>query len=38
SVQVNLPGGTLIVSWAGQGPVRMSGPTETVFEGIWRVD
>jgi diaminopimelate epimerase len=34
SVTVHLPGGPLVVSWAGSGePVWMSGPVEQVFEG-----
>ncbi len=33
-VEVNLPGGTLMVSWAGDdAPVWMSGPAVQVFEG-----
>jgi len=33
-VEVNLPGGTLMVSWAGdEAPVWMSGPAVQVFEG-----
>lgn len=33
-VKVNLPGGSLSISWAGQGqPVWMTGPAVTVFEG-----
>ncbi|GAB5451005.1 MAG: diaminopimelate epimerase [Halioglobus sp.] len=34
TVTVELPGGKLSVSWAGEGqPVLMTGPTEMVFEG-----
>jgi len=34
TVTVELPGGKLSVSWAGEGePVLMTGPTEVVFEG-----
>lgn len=34
TVTVNLPGGKLVVSWAGEGqPVIMVGPTAIVFEG-----
>ena len=34
SVQVELPSGTLVVSWDGEGkPVYLSGPATTVFEG-----
>lgn len=33
-VTVNLPGGKLSISWAGEGePVIMTGPTEVAFEG-----
>jgi diaminopimelate epimerase len=36
-VQVDLPGGRLIVNWPGNGaPVWLTGPTATVFEG--RID
>lgn len=34
SVAVELPGGTLRVEWDGKGPIRLSGPTAFVFEGI----
>jgi len=34
TVEVRLPGGALVISWAGEGaPVRMRGPAETVYEG-----
>ncbi|MEM6819865.1 MAG: diaminopimelate epimerase [Pseudomonadota bacterium] len=34
SVQVILPGGTLVISWRATGePITMRGPVETVFEG-----
>lgn len=33
-VAVELPGGTLHVQWDGRGPIRLSGPTTFVFEGI----
>ncbi len=34
SVEVSLPGGTLVVSWRGPGePLFMTGPAENVFEG-----
>jgi diaminopimelate epimerase len=34
SVKVNLPGGSLHISWAGEGqPVMMTGPATTVFHG-----
>lgn len=33
-VKVNLPGGSLTISWAGEGqPVMMTGPAVTVFHG-----
>ena len=32
-VQVNLPGGSLIIFWDGEGDVIMKGPAERVFEG-----
>lgn len=36
-VTVSLPGGELVISWAGEGnPVMMTGPVATVFEG--RID
>ncbi|MDX1734393.1 MAG: diaminopimelate epimerase [Halioglobus sp.] len=38
TVTVELPGGKLSVSWAGEGePVMMTGPTEVVFEGSIRL-
>ena len=37
-VQVTLPGGTLVIDWAGPGqPLWMSGPATFVFEGTWAV-
>ncbi len=37
-VTVDLPGGKLSISWAGEGhPVIMTGPTEVVFEGTIRI-
>jgi diaminopimelate epimerase len=33
-VNVDLPGGRLIIEWAGPGqPIWLTGPTETVFQG-----
>jgi diaminopimelate epimerase len=33
-VSVDLPGGQLVISWAGEGePVFMTGPANRVFEG-----
>jgi diaminopimelate epimerase len=38
TVTVELPGGKLSISWTGEGePVRMTGPTEVVFEGTIRL-
>jgi diaminopimelate epimerase len=35
TVQVRLPGGELMISWTGDsGPVWLSGPATTVFEGV----
>ena len=34
-VVIALPGGDLIVEWAGQGDVTMEGPVAKVFEGEW---
>ena len=33
SVEVELPGGNLNITWPGNGPVIMEGPVKTVFEG-----
>ena len=39
TVKVTLPGGTLTVSWAGEGkPVRLAGPAVAVFEGTLDLD
>lgn len=35
SVQIDLDGGTIHVTWAGDG-VWMTGPTAHVFDGVWR--
>ncbi len=37
-VEVHLPGGRLVVSWAGRAsdPVTLRGPARTVFSGQWR--
>ena len=32
-VTVSLPGGDLRIDWDGQGPVKMTGPATTVYEG-----
>ncbi|MCB1841886.1 MAG: diaminopimelate epimerase [Halioglobus sp.] len=38
TVTVELPGGKLSVAWGGEGePVRMTGPTEIVFEGSIKI-
>ena len=34
-VEMRMPGGELIVTWSGQGPVYMEGPVVEVFEGEW---
>ncbi len=34
-VEVSLPGGSLRISWDGEGPVYMTGPAERVFWGEW---
>ncbi|MBI4198869.1 MAG: diaminopimelate epimerase [Chloroflexi bacterium] len=36
TVELQMPGGVLIVSWPGDGPVHLEGPAEEVFEGEWR--
>ncbi|MHA7878562.1 MAG: diaminopimelate epimerase [Saccharospirillum sp.] len=33
-VEVQLPGGSLLIEWPGTGNVHMTGPVETVFEGV----
>jgi diaminopimelate epimerase len=34
-VTVELKGGVLVISWTGEGePVWMTGPAETVYEGV----
>jgi len=39
AVDVDLPGGRLVIHWAGEGEhVWMTGPAETVFEGEIRLD
>ncbi len=34
-VAVQLPGGTLTLTWDGEGDVFLEGPVELVFEGTW---
>ncbi|MFL6712215.1 MAG: diaminopimelate epimerase, partial [Sulfurifustis sp.] len=39
AVEVDLTGGTLSISWAGEGePVWLTGPARTVFEGTIEFD
>ncbi|WP_127557589.1 diaminopimelate epimerase [Saccharospirillum alexandrii] len=33
-VRITLPGGTLLIEWSGEGNVLMTGPVETVYEGV----
>lgn len=33
-VTVTLPGGQLIIEWAGEGNIRMTGPATSVFDGV----
>jgi diaminopimelate epimerase len=35
NVDIELPGGTLSLTWGGQGDVFLEGPVEQVFEGEW---
>jgi diaminopimelate epimerase len=38
SVTIELPGGDLEIEWASDDePVLMTGPAETVFEGVWTI-
>ena len=34
-VNVQLPGGSLVIEWDGKGDVFLSGPAEYVFTGVW---
>lgn len=36
-VKVSLPGGNLLVTWPGEGPVRLKGPAKRVFDGKLQV-
>jgi diaminopimelate epimerase len=37
SIRAQLPGGTLVLEWAGgESSVFMTGPATTVFEGTWQ--
>ncbi len=33
-VRITLTGGTLLIEWSGEGNVLMTGPVETVYEGV----
>lgn len=35
-VDVTVPGGTLRIEWAGDGPISLSGPAAKVFEAVWQ--
>lgn len=35
AVDVTVPGGTLHIEWAGDGPISLSGPATKVFEAVW---
>lgn len=35
SVDITLPGGTLVIDWDGEGEVYLQGPAEEVFSGEW---
>ena len=37
SVDITLPGGTLVIDWDGEGEVYLEGPAEEVFSGEWPV-
>jgi diaminopimelate epimerase len=34
---IELPGGDLEIEWGEDGLVRMTGPAETVFSGVWNI-
>jgi diaminopimelate epimerase len=34
---IELPGGDLEIEWTSEGHVLMTGPAETVFEGVWTI-
>ena len=36
-VDVRLPGGTLNIEWAGEGPVTLTGPVTEVFKAEWEL-
>jgi diaminopimelate epimerase len=35
SIDINLPGGTLAITWNGEGEVYLEGPAVEVFSGEW---
>ncbi len=35
SLNITLPGGTLVIDWDGEGEVYLEGPAEEVFSGEW---
>ncbi|MBM3133348.1 MAG: diaminopimelate epimerase [Chloroflexi bacterium] len=35
AVEIQVPGGTLVLEWDGKGEVFLTGPAERVFEGEW---
>jgi diaminopimelate epimerase len=37
SATVELPGGDLAIEWCEDGRVRMTGPAETVYTGVWSI-
>jgi diaminopimelate epimerase len=37
SATIELPGGDLDIEWTESGHVLMTGPAETVFEGVWTI-
>ena len=37
SIDIILPGGTLVIDWDGEGEVYLEGPAEEVFSGEWPV-
>lgn len=37
SALIELPGGELRIEWPQDGHVFMTGPAQTVFEGVWRI-
>lgn len=37
SATIELPGGDLEIEWRSDGHVFMTGPAETVYDGVWRI-